>query len=159
MGVFICKVPLHLARSPEALLHQGAQTGRLSGFPETWIPPSLSEAIYEILISSGDPEKFGLILLPQDHLGQGDVFELEIHIAFIDSPDKVHRETRRKIGQPEASLQDCVIAILTGSDAPIDHGGRNPQPENPRPPDTLKLHRISLPNGLFNRVNPIRRIP
>lgn len=73
---------------PDAVMARAAQIGRSSGRDDDWVPPSVSDAVFEILVSADDPVAEGLRPTPlPERLGpDASLFALQLRIVWLTSP-------------------------------------------------------------------------
>lgn len=122
MTQHICRIPLHFTKPLPEIVERATDIGRDSGLDADWEPENITQAAWEILISSGDPEANGLRVLPASQAGDRDVFVLQVALRLRTGDDAVLQHCRDFLGEAPASLDEACAALLSLQLPPMDFG-------------------------------------
>ncbi len=118
----VCAIRTKLTRPVDEIMTIAAQVGRLSGMHSGWHPSCPTEAVYEIILSSGAPEDHGVLICPPQSETQKDIFEIRVHVSFGWDRNAVIEDIAALEGKPDMEIDEAIIAILTNPMPPLDHG-------------------------------------
>ena len=118
----ICQIPLQLTMAPAKIMERAQEAGRTAGMPSDWVPPTFSDALFEIIVSSGDPEGNGVQILPSSALGREDVLELRVHYSPGWNLGAICEDIRDLMNMPGDDVDEAIVLILTHPEPSIELG-------------------------------------
>jgi hypothetical protein len=118
----ICRIPMQFSQSPAKIMNIAAELGRAAGLAKDWVPKSFADALFEIVVVSGDPAADGVHVLPSSALGRDDIFELRVHVEAGWNINAVCEDYRKRSGIPGGDLDETIALILMDKDSAIEHG-------------------------------------
>jgi len=120
-------LPLAFSADTPSIMEAAAEIGRDAGLDDDWVPESLEEACYEILISAGNLDAVmahGVIPLPRmvDTPQAGALFSILLDLGVTEDDREMAQMSRLLPRDWPDTLDACVVAVLMSPSPPLDHG-------------------------------------
>lgn len=116
-------IPIQITKPVDALFKIASELGQNTGRDRNWQPGSPEEAIWEIVIMSGDPELHGVLVLPENSLSRADVFALSADISCLNGAQFVVENCADLIPQDwPVGFANAVSCAIQSASSPADFG-------------------------------------